>query len=257
MTSRQSPNDIFRRRAQRFVDDRCLVRFVEKTYDMDFAGQLVPTNLWTDDQQTHQSDVLDKCACPSLSGRNAVRQICSSSSTDGQCKTYYLVFKRVFQCTPDTFPCCSHKLAQPVTRVSYFAVNPHVPLDEFDGKRHIHAIQVEETEEMASMLMRQTNCCQCDNLRRRFAASAQWRRCFDPCLAADCDDLMRDSLVRITAEGNQYWQYKPLPRSAADEVYGVFGHSVFRGRGPKHYLPDHRRRSTSLRGGFVPRAFYN
>lgn len=150
----------------------------------------------------------------------------------------------------------------------WFAVDPYLNACDFDPQQHLVPIHAEHSVNIADQLAHRCQECQCDP--HKYGAAAQWRSCSTcrPCdgragVAKTTDrlgragasgidtDLVRDSLVRV-GEGNKFYQYKPLARTDASRVHGTFGQSVFRGHGPKHYLPDHRRRLVPLRGGYVP-----
>lgn len=238
---------------KRFTNDTALITHVEKTARLLWRGQLMPSNFSAIEHRS-RDNYLYKCPqCPSF-GEQSFSGCCTRSTAC--CEQYYLVF----QSPPGQRPhverrvttCCSSQPTQCTDRQSqWYAVDASLRWQDFDAAQHLLPLQVEQNYIVADHVAK--SCAQCTSLGKRYAGAAQWRSCATCCDCAPIDtDLVRDSLVRIGIDGSKYWQYKPRARTEADRVHGIYGQSVFRGQGPCGYLPDHRRRSTPVRGGYVP-----
>jgi hypothetical protein len=235
--------------SQRFNDDGALIKHVEETLGMLWRGMLTPSN-FTSVEWESRNNYLYKCEeCPTYVRRDQSRQPCVQSRTC--CDQYYLVFQ-----SPPTVQktristCCTGQPLECVDQTSWYAVDAFLTPQMFDAKTHMLPLQVEQNTIVADRVIRK--CSECVSSKVRYAGAAQWRSCATCNIASPVDtDLVRDSLIRIGVDP-RYWQYKPRDRTEADRVHGMFGQSVFRGMGPIGYLPDYRRPSTTLRGGFVP-----
>lgn len=216
-----------------------------------WRGQLVPSSFsMLEDRLPQSHNNLYKCPqCPSFGASQTFVPCIQSKSC---CLQYYLVFQSLSPCVKQLVStCCTGQPLLCADTSQWFAVDPYLCPTDFCAATHFLPLQVEQNYAVASLVTR--NCPQCVSFDRRFAGAAQWRSCATCCSAQPVDtDLVRDSLVRIGVDGTKYWQYKPRARTEADRVHGIFGQSVFRGQGPRGYLPDYHRRSTPVRGGYVP-----
>lgn len=235
----------------RYFDDCALVMRIEQTTGFQWRGQLMPTNL-TSVPHESRDNYLYKCAeCPQFVRRgNGSDRYCSASKNC--CTQYYLVFK-----SPSTDlraldkSCCTGNSINCTENATWWAVDASINAKDFVPEQDLLPLQVEQNFVVAHRLC--NYCPACVSLNRQFSGAAQWRSCATCCSYSPVDtDLVRDSLVRVGIDGAKYWQYKPRSRTEADRVHGIFGQSVFRGMGPRSYLPDYRRRSTPVRGGYVP-----
>jgi len=216
---------------ERYYNDEELIRCVETSSDIRWRGQLVPSNFSSVQEHSNQKNNLYKCPqCPSFGETESVVKCIRSKSC---CSQYYLVFQslnnniNVLRKT-----CCGNQPIQCGDESRWYAVDASIHPTLFSPEKHMLPLQVELNTVVASVVSR--NCARCVQLNQRLAGAAQWRSCATCCAAYPVDtDLVRDSLVRIGADGTQYWQYKPLARTEADRVHGIFGQSVFRGQGPR------------------------
>lgn len=234
---------------QRYHNDIELVCHIEKTTGMKWRGQLVPSNFNTI-EFTSTNNYLYKCPqCPAF-GAPQTTISCVRSKTC--CDQYYLVFQSKQCCIKqESKTCCTGQPINCSDQSAWFAVDGLLRAQDFCPLKHLLPLQVEQNYVVANLVS--NFCAECVSFKRRYAGAAQWRSCATCCPNCPVDtDLVRDSLVRIGKDGSKYWQYKPRARTEADRVHGIFGQSVFRGQGPCGYLPDYKRRSTPVRGGYVP-----
>lgn len=240
----------------RFYDDAALIKCVEAQGHLFWRGQLTPTNLAATEHLPHSFNLYKCETCPTFLRNNEPRthQCVQSSSC---CEQYYLVFQSLPQrVAPRQYTCCTGEPSQCADRSLWFAVDPFLQPCEFDGAKHLLPLQIEQNYALADALTHRCAAAKCQCNAFRYAGAAQWRSCATCCGSTPDErvdtDLVRDSLVRIGGTDSKYWQYKPRARTEADRVHGIYGQSVFRGHGPCHYLPDHKRRWTPVRGGYVP-----
>jgi len=239
--------------ASRFNDDRALVEKIETTTGFILCGQLMPTNLTSVAYPADaRNNYLYKCAeCPQFVRKdNGSDRYCSASKTC--CAKYYLVFKSPRKSLRKLDQsCCTGYSKACADDSTWWAVDGHLPADAFIPEQSLLPLQVEKSSLVAERLV--NYCPACVNLNRQFSGAAQWRSCATCSASSPVEtDLVRDSLVRVGINGEKYWQYKPRSKTEADRAHGIFGQSVFRGMGPRSYLPDYHRRSTPVRGGLVP-----
>lgn len=246
-------------RIERFYDDASIIQHIEATEGLRWRGQLTPTNLTAVDHAS-QNYHLYKCAeCPTFL-RNMEPRTHPCITSRNCCDQYYLVFQTLPNraVEPRLTSCCTGEPSHCADLSLWYAVDPFLTPQEFDGAKHLLPLQIEQNYALADALVHRCQECQCN--RFRYAGAAQWRSCATCCGSANDSvdtDLVRDSLVRIghgvsSGSSSKYWQYKPRSRTEADRVHGIYGQSVFRGHGPCHYRPDHKRRWTPVRGGYVP-----
>jgi len=248
-----APSRVKLAQGQRYIDDSDLAVHIEQLFGLKCRGQLVPTNLSTQNYPNQQNHLYKCQQCPTFSPRKENHSRCIASPNC--CTQYYLVFQTQPERSTEVrlSTCCTNEAVQCADKSMWFAVDPFISVDAFDSSKHLLPLQIEQSHVLADVLNHRCAECRCHT--SKFSGSAQWKSCATCCGLSDRTvdtDLYRDSLVRIGATGTKYWQYKPLARTEADRVHGIYGQSVFRGHGPCHYLPDYRRRYTPVRGGYVP-----